>query len=70
MTYYVILLVIISNNILLSLPITLTYYLIPNGSLTQCINLSSYYSFDSYLLISCLLELDFFHSNHLTESYN
>ena len=43
--YHVILLVIISNYIPLSLPIVLTYYFIPDGSLIQYTSPSSYYSF-------------------------
>ena len=41
MNYYVILLVIVSNNILLSSPIALTYCLISNGSYFQYIKSDS-----------------------------
>ena len=60
MTYYMILLVIISNNIPLNLLIALTYYLVLDNLLISYINLSSYCSFDFYSPTSCLLELNLF----------
>ena len=60
MTYHVILLVMISNNISLSLLIVLIYHLIPNGLLIRYTSLLSYYDFNSYSPISCLLRLNFF----------
>ena len=45
MTYHVILLVIISNDIVLSLPIALTYHLVSDGSLIQYTIQLSYCSF-------------------------
>ena len=46
MTYYMILLAIISNNILLYPPIVLTYLFISDGLLIQYISLSFYCSFE------------------------
>ena len=59
MIYYMILLIIISNNIPLSLSIIFIYHFVSDGLLIQYINLSSYCSFDSYSSISCLLRLNF-----------
>ena len=60
MIYHLISFVIIFNNILLSLPITLTYYLISDSLFIQYTSLLSYYSFHSYLPISCLSGLNLF----------
>ena len=46
MTYHVILLVIISNNIPLSLSITLIYYFVPNGLFIWYISPLSYRNFE------------------------
>ena len=49
MTYHVISLVIISNNIPLSPPIALIYYFVPHDSLIQYTSPSSYCSFEFLL---------------------
>ena len=41
MTYYISVLIIISNNILLNLPIVFIYYFILNGSFSDMLNLIS-----------------------------
>ena len=70
MTYYMISLVITSNDILLNLSIALIYLLIFHGFLIQYTSLSFYYNFNSYSLKSHLLGLNPFYLNYLTEPYN
>ena len=70
MTYYVILLAIISNDIPLSLPITFIYHCVFNNSLIQYTSLSFYCSFEFLLTNILLLGLSFFHSNHSMEPCN
>ena len=75
MTYHVILLVIISNDIPLSPPITLIYHLILDGSLIQYTNLSFYCSFEFLLtnILFVVTQLSLFGLPHgalqLTKAY-
>ena len=66
-SYYVILLVITSNDILLNLPIALIYHLVFNGLPLYCTSLSfplsSYCNFNIYSPTFYLLRCDFFQSD-------
>ena len=75
MTYHVILLVIISNNILLSSSIALIYHLVPDGLIIRYMSLSSYCSFEILLTNISFIRIQFslFESSYgalqLTKAY-